>query len=165
MISLDGTDCPILEPWPYDAGYFSQKLNGPGLKYEVGVAINSNNIVWINGPFKAGESDLNIYRECLREYLCDDEGVECDQFYQGDPRLKNPKVHQGARYRRQKKEVRARQENLNARLKRFKVLDDSFRHDLSKHGECFRAVAVLTQIGLNHGRWSLKRIRYNLEYN
>ena len=38
LISVDGTDCPIEELYPFDRGIFSEKLNGPGYKYEVGVS-------------------------------------------------------------------------------------------------------------------------------
>ena len=164
LVSIDGTDCSIKEPWPFNTIYYSQKLNGPGLKYEVAVAIMSDNIVWVNGPFPAGTSDLTIFREGLLMMLADDEGVECDNFYKGEDQLKNPKVHQGASYKNQKKKVRARHENLNARLKLFKVLDETFRHDHRKHGICFRAVAVVVQTNMNHDRGSLFEVEYNIRY-
>jgi hypothetical protein len=39
VMSVDGTDCPVHEPWPFDTKWYGQKLNGPGVKYEVGVSI------------------------------------------------------------------------------------------------------------------------------
>jgi hypothetical protein len=50
VLSFDGTDCPILEPWPFNKKWFSHKLNGPGLKYEVGVCNPTGEIVWVKGP-------------------------------------------------------------------------------------------------------------------
>ena len=35
VLSVDGTDCPIEEPRPFDKAWFSQKFKGPGVKYEV----------------------------------------------------------------------------------------------------------------------------------
>lgn len=34
LMSVDGTDCPVYEPWPFDPKWFSKKFNGPGVKYE-----------------------------------------------------------------------------------------------------------------------------------
>jgi hypothetical protein len=57
VISVDGTDCAIQEPYPYSTGIFSEKLNGPGLKYEIG------HIVWVDGPFDASRHDVTIFKE------------------------------------------------------------------------------------------------------
>ena len=57
LASVDGTDCPIKEPWPFDASMCSQKLNGPGCKHEVAVATKTCDTVRINGPFKAGTNE------------------------------------------------------------------------------------------------------------
>ena len=43
-ISVDGTDCRIYEPEPFDTKWYSHKFNGPGLRYEIGVCIVSGNI-------------------------------------------------------------------------------------------------------------------------
>ena len=168
LISIDGTDCPIEEPRPFDRQMYSHKLNSAGLKYEIGVAIFSDNIVWSNGPKKCGESDLSTFRSSLAHELADDEAVECDMLYKGDHRLKNPRVHQGFHYRRLKARVRARQEIVNARLKTFQVLHQTFRHrknPVFKHGLCFRAVIVVVQTNLNHGIGRLPDVSdYDLTY-
>jgi hypothetical protein len=49
-ISLDGTDCPIQEPQPFNKKYFSHKFHGPGLKYKIGVCITTGWVCWYNGP-------------------------------------------------------------------------------------------------------------------
>jgi hypothetical protein len=56
LISVDGVDCACQEPYPFNEGIFSIKLNGPGYKYEIGICT----IVWVNGPFKAGRHDVTI---------------------------------------------------------------------------------------------------------
>lgn len=65
LITVDGTDCPIQEPFPWRDGvnckFFSHKFNGAGLKYEIGVSIKSGDIVWYNGPFPAGMNDLQVF--------------------------------------------------------------------------------------------------------
>jgi hypothetical protein len=47
--------------------------------------------------------------------------------------------------------VRARHESLNGRLKNWAILSTMYRHDLMEHGNVFRAIAVITQIGINAG--------------
>jgi hypothetical protein len=76
FMSVDCFDCPINEPWPFRKLWYSQKLNGPGVKYEVGVCIATGHIVWFNGPFPAGENDGTIFSETLGPMLCEDEGAE-----------------------------------------------------------------------------------------
>jgi hypothetical protein len=136
-------------------------LNGPGYKYEVGVCIQTGDIVWINGPFKAGRSDVTIFQEDgLKDALCDNECVECDAVYVGEEKFKAPKVGQSRADRIQKNKVRARQETMNSRLKIFRILDDVFRHQLSRHGDAFRAAAVIVQLGFDlHGPM------YDVEYD
>ena len=50
-LTIDCTDCMIDEPWPWNKKWVSPKFKGAGLKYEVAIAIHSNNICWSNGPY------------------------------------------------------------------------------------------------------------------
>ena len=61
-VTLDGTDCPINEPVPFNPKYYSHKFKGPGLKYELGICIQTGWICWWNGPFPCGNPDLAIAR-------------------------------------------------------------------------------------------------------
>jgi hypothetical protein len=48
---VDGIDCRIREPRKIPSTeWFSQKFNGPGLTYELGIAIHQQKLVWIRGP-------------------------------------------------------------------------------------------------------------------
>jgi hypothetical protein len=67
----------------------SEKFNGPAFKYEVGVCIATGDIVWINGPFKAGKHDTSIYKHGLRQALVKGECFEGDRICEGDS-MKNP---------------------------------------------------------------------------
>ena len=169
LISVDGTDCPVKEPRPFDTKIFSEKLNGPGLKYEVGVAIQTCDIVWINGPFKAGRPDKTIFKEDgLKAALCEDERVEVDRGYNGDDCLMNPDVAQSRDDRIQKGQVRGRHEIVNGRLKNFSIINDVFRTTgakmFEKHGLAFGAVAVIVQLGFElHGH--LYDVEYNANHN
>jgi len=70
-ISVDCTDCPIQEPARLDGlpgpdpSYSSHKFGKKaGLRYEIGLALFSNQIVHIKGPLPAGRwQDLKIYTE------------------------------------------------------------------------------------------------------
>jgi hypothetical protein len=42
---------------------FPQAKKKVGLSYELGISIFNNKLVWINGPFPAGNTDLMIYRK------------------------------------------------------------------------------------------------------
>lgn len=153
-MSVDCTDCYIKQKGPTFSSHKLKKKSG--LRYEVAVAIGSGEIVWINGPFQAGEfPDVTIFRECLQTALDDNERVEADDGYRGDPTtckcpadvLTRDSEEADALQRR----VQGRHETVNARLKNFKILVKQYRHDETQHGWVFRAVACLVQIALKNG--------------
>ena len=128
---------------------FSHKFNGPAWRYEIGFSIFGGDIVWANGPFRAGESEINIFKMegGLRENMLPSEAIECDGGYQGDWKLKNPSTAATRTERGQKSGIRARHKIANGRLKQFSCLDQVFRHLSSEqHGYCFMAVVVITQM-------------------
>ena len=124
-----------------------------GLRYEVGLCILTGDIVWINGPFPCGDwNDMSIFRSSLMSHLEHGERVEADDGYIGEhPRyvkcpagFANPAATEFMQRR-----VRSRQETVNKRFKHFEILKQIFRSDLDKHGDAFRACAVITQISEN----------------
>ena len=158
FISVDGTDCPVFEPWPFSKDMFSHKFNGPGLKYEVAVCLKTGEIVWTSGPFVGSKNDGAIFREGLSRLLHDEEAVEVDNGYGGDNKMKTPRVGIDSKERKTKSIARAQHEAVNGRLKQFNVLTCHFRHTkpnkremMKKHGLCFDAVAVITQLKLTSG--------------
>jgi hypothetical protein len=80
-VSIDGTDCPIYKSQPLNPKYFSHKLNGTGVKYEVGICILTGWICWLNGPFPAGNPDLRISRRGIGSYLEKKELILADGDY------------------------------------------------------------------------------------
>jgi hypothetical protein len=146
LFSVDGTDCPVMEPHP-------EKMNGPGVKYEVGMCIKSGMIVWFIGPFVASTNDGTIFMNELAHLLCESEGVEVDAGYKGHGKLKKKMISISREQRKQKSAVRARHESINSRLKQFNVLNFSFRHlnlgsddMMFKHDICFGAIVVITHL-------------------
>eukprot|EP00536_Pseudo-nitzschia_multiseries_P000054 jgi/Psemu1/176/gm1.176_g len=153
FISVDGTDCPAYEQWAFSQQMYLHKLNGPGVKYKVGVCLKTGWIVWINGPFVGSGNDATIYKEGSSTLLHDNEGVEVDQGYKGDDKMKLPDMGMTSKQRKMKANARAQHERVNDRLKIFNVLTTHFRHVkpnrqgmMQKHGMCFNAVAVITQL-------------------
>jgi hypothetical protein len=170
LISVDCIDCMINEPWPFDEKWYSQKFNGPGVKYEIAVCIKTGYIVWMNGPFEASHSDGTICINKLLPLLADDEGVEVDSGYKGHDKFKRPETANSRDGRKKKSVVRGRHENVNSRLKIFDVLNIPFRHlnprnkMMEKHGKCFSAVVVVTQLKFENGE-SLYEVPYDLSYD
>jgi len=146
----------MYEPKPFWKGWYSHKFKAAGLRYEVAVSIQNGDIVWINGPFPCGKwPDIKIFREDLIHELEPGEKVEADRGYQGEPRCITPQEGND-----RAKTVRARHETANKRLKQWGCLKELFRHDIRLHSTAFRAVAVITQIAIEHGE-PLFVVEYN----
>ena len=159
LISVDGTDCPLINIFKSDGKpdkrYYSYKHKRAGLRYEIGLCIRSEIIVWIAGPYLPGEyNDLMIFRDGLRDMLDNGERVEaddgnladCPDFCRCPGGLTSLRAQ-----RRMRGRLRMRHEAINQRMKTFKCLEHRFRHGIEKHSACFRAIAVVTQLGLNGG--------------
>lgn len=142
-MSVDGTYCSIRNSRPFSSVWYSHKLNGPVLRYDLEVGTKLGLIVCVNGNFAAGHySDVNIFREDLKEKWAEDKFVIADDGY-GDARGVNGLDVPD--YMHYHSAVRARHETLNSKLKRFNVLTRTFRHERPLHVLCFHAVANITQ--------------------
>ena len=171
LVSVDGVDFMIEEPFPYTKDvsniWYSQKFHGPGLRYEVGVGIKEGDIVWLQGPFPAGQhNDCTLFQDGLANYLDPFERVEADDGYRAaDPEKVKSKSGFSHRYSSEEKldvknRVRARHETVNKRIKQFASLSSIFRHDLVKHSDFVYASVVLTQICIEMGE-PLFQVDYN----
>ena len=152
-VTVDGTDCRIYEPKPFNKKWFSHKFWKAGLRYEVAVCIKTGDIVWTNGPFPCGRwPDIRIFRRNLIRMLGFGEMVEADLGYRGEPNyVRTPHNYLSRSDRRAKKKTRARHETVNKRLKDFRCLSSVFRHERRDHQPCFLACAVVTQISFESG--------------
>lgn len=170
MISVDCTDCPfqqVLIPDPTRPGgkirnkaLYSKKLNGPALRYELGLSILSNDIVWIHGPFPPGDwNDLQIFRHCLIHELEEGERVEADDIYAAEHRYcvcpnSATSTEEGDRWRRR---IQGRHEALNKHIKNWTCLVKPFtakgskQEKIAKHNQMFRACTILKQIAMEMG--------------
>lgn len=144
---MDGTDCRIFEPSPFHRRWYSHKFHGPGLRYELGIVLKNGEICWVNGPFSPGEwPDLKIFKENLRQNLKPHERVIADGGYHDDKCVQLMTGKQdGIRF------FRAQHEAVNGRLKRFRILASTFRHNKALHCDCFFAVANIVQVEIRMG--------------
>jgi hypothetical protein len=136
----------------FNKGFYGVKFNHSGVKYEVGICIETGHIVWINGPFRAGQNDITISRTALLGALDREETAVADSGYKGEKHhIRTPTVGTAKEIKMQDL-ARARHETVNSRLKIFRVLGaDYYRHGLIFHSSCFRAVAVITQLTFENG--------------
>ena len=111
-------------------------------------------LVWIQGPYPAGSfNDVKIFNKVLHHFLEPGERVEADNGYVAcADKVKcpdnpcNPPANE-----RMQARVRSRHETINGRFKTWGILSQVYRHDIRRHGEVFRAVAVITQLAIENG--------------
>jgi hypothetical protein len=163
IISVDGVHCRINEPRVQpDAAWYSHKHHCAGVTYELGIAIRSQNLVWINGPYKSSMHDLRVFRGgdanvveeegSLKALMPPGKRIIGDCGYIGEPdvistrnTLDTPEV------KILKMRARARHETFNGRIKNFNILEERFRHNVDKHEVVFVAVCVIIQYELENG--------------
>ena len=148
---MDGTDFRIQQVQPFWKGWYSHKFHGPGVRYEIGIGIQTGDIVWVNGPFPCGAfADITIFREKLKAVLESvGERAEADGGYDGEPMLIDLPTEgcfSGKRQKYIKQRVRSRHETLNRRFKQFFCLQRCFRHNIKMHKICLFAAVVIVQL-------------------
>jgi hypothetical protein len=152
-ISVDGTHCWIEEPqhpiWSQDPKYFSHKYGKAGLNYELGISLSESKLVWMNGPFRAGLNDVQVFKnEGLKAKLrhCGKMAIG-DGGYGGHPyqcsTIKNH--HDSKAIRKFKSRALKRHERFNGLTKAFDCLSGRFRHGEARFKNCFEAVCVICQ--------------------
>jgi len=148
MVTIDGVDFKIDEPLPFDDCWFSYKYNHAGLRYEMGVCIQTGWIVWLNGPFPPGEySDLAITRMGLNQALERDEKYLADSGYREPDGWAESPNGLNNEDQKMKQKARVRHECINGWFKNFGVLKQCFTmHHRSKHGMVTRAIANVLQM-------------------
>ena len=164
---VDCIDFMIEEPDARDKWWYSHKSNGPGLRYELATSIQTGLISWASGPWRAGLwHEKEIFKNGLYLELDEGEPVHTDRGYSGTVDEDGGVVFitpntQGLEgdARRAHGQLHGRHEGVNGKLKRFSVLENRFRHDLDRHGECFFAVVALVQLEM-----MVETTPYHVEY-
>lgn len=158
VITVDGTHCWIEEPqhpeWSQDSRYYSHKYGKAGVDYELGIALPVSLLVWMNGPYPAGESDLRVFKRYgLKQKLtAENKRAIADGGYQGYPKLlSTPNSQDSKEVKKFKSRALKRHETFNGMTKRFECLSGCFRHGIDRFATMFEAICVICQFQLEHG--------------
>ena len=137
----------IHEPTPFSGKWFGRNFRGAGLRYEIGVSIESGKMVSVNGPYACGENpDVSIFRHRMKKVLSNGEMVVADNGYTDERCLRACDIPND--YKKIHGKIRARHEIVNRRLKQFSILTTTFRNSLELHGCAFHAVANLIHVSM-----------------
>ena len=154
-----------MEPRPFDPCWFSHKFKGPGLRYKVGICIQTGEIVWVNGPYPCGSwPDLRIARDKIIYLVDQDEKILADGGYQDgeDGFFETPTGHNNPD-QVMKQLARARHETVNRRFKVFNSMSRVWRHGRDLHSTAFMAIVNVTHMvmaiegirSLEHGSFQI----------
>jgi len=151
-LAVDTTFCQIYVPQGkrLNSEYYSVKHSSHGVKYEIGVSTEGKTY-WLAGPYLGSKHDLTIFNSSLSKHLSPGEKVIGDKAYSGSTQVIKP--FKGKNLDQNKKlfnnaldSRRAIVENVNAWLKNFKALRDSWRHPITKHFQIFYIIACLVNL-------------------
>jgi len=84
VATVDGVHFRIWEPRKTPSTkWYSHKYKKAGLAYEIAVALHHDSIVWVNGPFPAGENDKAIFEKPggLKSKLKGNQAMIADEGY------------------------------------------------------------------------------------
>lgn len=163
ILSIDGVDFDIWEKpterYNMDRGLCSFKSAHGALRYLIGLSIWDSSCVFVHGPVKPGEvNDLDHWRLALKDRMVQLPGklTVADKGYQtSEPDevglFSIPNPRDPAELHEFKVRVRQRHETFNGRMKKFKILQDTFRFPLAKHKHVFQSVCVIVQYQMESG--------------
>lgn len=166
VASVDGVHFRIWEPRKFPSTkWYSPKYKKAALTYEIALAVHHNKIVWVNGPFPAGENDKKVFDKPggLKSKLKDHQLVIGDQGYTGDPdNVATRNSLDEKEVKDFKERAKARQETINHRLKNFDILSREFRTKghlrVPRHKSVLEACLVIIQYELDNGSRTLFKV-------
>ena len=135
---------------------YSHKHNRAALTYELALHLWEPRLVWMNGPYPAGQNDITVFRKALKNKTPLGKRAIGDNGYRGEPAvMSTPNVNDSATLRKFKGRARARQESFNTRIKFFGILANRFRSKgegaVKKHKMVFEAVCIIVQYQMDTG--------------
>ena len=143
--------------WSQDSKAFSFKYHHAGLCYEIGISLTKDQVVWLNGSFKAGANDKTnfIRKDGLRDKLkaLGKKGIG-DAGYVGYPDVlsTNNNAHDDKEVKKFKSRALLRHETFNGLIKNFGCLQGRFRHKQARFEDCFEAIVVICQYQIESTR-------------
>jgi hypothetical protein len=104
-------------------------------------------IVWANGPFPAGHSDLKIARSRIIHLLAPGEKIVTAGRYRDGFNCFESPTGECTLCEKMKSNTRARHETVNSRIRRWRALTDIFRHYVStRHAQVLYTILNITQL-------------------
>ena len=164
LVSVDGIHCRTYEVRS-DPGkkWYSHKSHGAGFAYELAIAIRSNRLVWMNGPFYASKSDITMFRygdgdeeepgRNLRDMIPNGKRAIADSGYSGEDgkTCSITRRSDSDEVKEFKARAKSRQEQFNAKVKAFTCTATEFRQGMEVHAAAFESVCVLLQYDMEYG--------------
>jgi hypothetical protein len=162
IISVDGTDCTSWGPnnLPKDKRFFSQKKNHTAVKYLVALAIFSPHVVFIDGPFPAGQfNNIAAFRSRLKDKLKKGKKVIFNGGFppnwqstaELDMLVLLRQGYLSKDFVNFKSCACSQQEQFNSWLKCYDCLGVLFCHGVNKHKHAFEPVCVTLQYAMDLG--------------
>ena len=155
LASVDGTHCHIYEQRTRPSTkWYSHKFNGPGVVYELAVDLYDDKLLWVNGPFQAGDSDIAVFRKPggLSTKVPIGRKLIADNGYHGqEHQISAPNRYDAPEVNEFKRRARSRHETFNKRIKDFSIISTRFRSDVEKHQTAFESVCILVQYDIENG--------------
>ena len=155
--STDGTHCRTNEPRDPDVRRnpvnYSFKHNFAGLNYVIVLSLWTNEIWHATSGDPASVHDLTAIREEFLDLVPLGCRIVADKGFTGKT-LREKRIFaventlDPDHVKKFKGKAKARQEQLNSRLKVYKCLQGRFRHGVEKHKQCFAACLVLEQYAI-----------------
>jgi hypothetical protein len=157
-VLVDATEVPIAKPtvaWVQNATWSGYKKRNT-LKYEVAISEMSGLPISYSGPFCGATGDVTIFKNYLRERMIE-RGYRglADGTYQGQSDVLTVPPHgylgdttDEAETRKALSHRRIKVENFFGRMKKFRILRDPFRHNLTDHHDVFNVILQLTTMEL-----------------
>lgn len=128
FVTLKSMDCPIQRPM--DSGrqrYFSSRINGPAMRYEIGLSLRTGQIVWVNGGYPCGEvDDLTLAKKAYVQAVQEGEKTMAGNAYTDSPYFIVPKSH--PRLAEQFQMAEELHNTVQNAFRQWAVLRTSFRH-------------------------------------
>ena len=161
-ITTDGVDFKLWErqdpDFPYDPKNMSHKFKSCGAKYIIALSTYRSKCVFIEGPYRGGKHDLDMFRESGLMQKMKESGkvVIADRGFRSklvseQKHFATPDYMDDQELHNMKSRARLRQETFNRRLKHFEALASTWNLAFEKHGIALRAIATIVQYQMDNG--------------
>jgi hypothetical protein len=141
-----------------DIKFCSHKFKSCAAKYIIVLSVYHSKCLFIEGPFRGGMHDLDMFRTSGLMKKLKESGKICitdrgfrSRYGHESKHFSYPDFMDSKELYNFKSRARQRQETFNRRLKHFEALSSTFKNGFVKHGIALRAVAVIVQYQMDNG--------------